>query len=262
MADRQYIRERERREKASRATGVVLTVAAHAAIAVCCIVSGFTYLDPPPPEREMILIDFEEPQVEMFEPDWEKRENSSPEPSETTNLVQASEAQHEGTKLNEAQEAQVDDFGDVETPAPEPEKEIDQRALFRTAKNKAEKDTLAPQTAEKVSEALKAGHAQGNTETGAVSGQPKASIKGRTFRGSIPEPQFAVQNSGTVVVTISVDRNGDVLTAVPGAQGTTVTDKALWQAAREAALKTHFNIDADADEKQYGTITYIFKLKR
>jgi hypothetical protein len=47
---------------------------------------------------------------------------------------------------------------------------------------------------------------------------------------------------------------------VAGAEGTTVTDKTLWQAARKAALGAHFNMSADAPVLQEGTITYIFKL--
>ena len=40
----------------------------------------------------------------------------NPKPTEDINLVQKSEAQHIGTQTNEAPEATVDDFGDVETP--------------------------------------------------------------------------------------------------------------------------------------------------
>jgi hypothetical protein len=52
-----------------------------------------------------------------------------------------------------------------------------------------------------------------------------------------------------------------VTEAIPGAEGTTVTDKTLWNAARSAALKAHFNQSANAPALQTGTITYIFKLK-
>jgi hypothetical protein len=49
--------------------------------------------------------------------------------------------------------------------------------------------------------------------------------------------------------------------AVPGASGTTVTDKELWNAARKAAMEAHFNVNGEAPALQEGTITYIFKLK-
>ena len=259
----QYKIDRARREMISRATGIVLTVAAHGGLLVCGAISGFTYLDPPPPEREQILIDFDA--VELTKPKqlWNGTEAKAadPDPNKLTSLVQRSEAMHEGTKSNEAPEAQVDDFGDVDVPDPKPKKEIDRRALFRTADNKTNKDTLAQQTAEKVTESLKAGHAQGNTLTGDTSGHPNAKLEGRTVVGSLPKPQYNVQKAGRVVVTISVDRYGNVQTAQPGAEGTNVTDSELWTAARKAAMNTHFNTSADAPEKQYGTITYIFSLE-
>ena len=153
----QYLRERERQEKRSRVTGVALTVSAHIAVLACCFFMGFTYLDPPPPEQEQILIEFEEPQIQKPEQTWDgtKPQAVEPDPQKDINLVQRSEAQNEGTKSNEAPEAKVDDFGDVDVKEPERKKEIDRRALFSSADNKTQKDTLAAQTAHEVSDALK-----------------------------------------------------------------------------------------------------------
>ncbi|MEE3463600.1 MAG: energy transducer TonB, partial [Candidatus Cryptobacteroides sp.] len=112
-----------------------------------------------------------------------------------------------------------------------------------------------------ISESLKAGHAMGNTPSGKTTGEPNAHLKGRHVLGNIQRPEYNVQESGIVVVTISVDRYGNVIKAVPGADGTTVTDKNLWTAARKAAMETHFSQKSDAPEQQQGTITYIFNLK-
>ena len=60
---------------------------------------------------------------------------------------------------------------------------------------------------------------------------------------------------------ILVDQYGKVTNAIPGVSGTTVQDKKLWEAAKEAALKAVFNISDSAPTVQEGTITYIFKLK-
>ena len=49
--------------------------------------------------------------------------------------------------------------------------------------------------------------------------------------------------------------------AQAGVEGTTATDKTLWQAAYKAAMGAHFNMDASAPALQEGTITYIFKMK-
>lgn len=258
----QYLRERERQERKSRVTGVALTVSMHIALLVCCLITGFTYLDPPPPEQEQILIEFDEPVIQKPKQTWDgtKPRAVEPDPEKDINLVQRSEAQNKGTKSNEAPEAKVDEFGDVETPEPKREKEIDRRALFSAADNKTQKDTLAAQTAQKVSDGLKAGHAQGNTKTGETSGEPNAKLAGRSVNGTLPRPAYGVQASGKVVVEIWVDQYGTVQKAVAGAEGTTVTDKTLWQAARKAALGAHFNVSADAPALQKGTITYIFKL--
>ena len=258
----QYLRERERQEKRSRVTGVALTVSAHIAVVACCFFMGFTYLDPPPPEQEQILIEFDEPEIQKPKQTWDgtKPQAVEPDPVKDINLVQRSEAQNEGTKSNEAPEAKVDDFGDVDVKEPERKKEIDRRALFSAADNKTQKDTLAAQTAHEVSDALKAGHAQGNTKTGETSGQPNARLAGRSVNGTLPKPSYGVQASGTVVVNIWVDNYGNVQKAVAGAEGTTVTDKILWQEARKAALGAHFNMSAEAPALQEGTITYIFKL--
>lgn len=258
----QYLRERERQEKKSRVTGATLTVVMHIALLVCCFLTGFTYLDPPPPEQEQILIEFDEPEIQKPRQTWNGTSPrvSVPDPSKDINLVQRSEAQNEGTKSNEAPEATVDDFGDVDVPEPKREKEIDRRALFTAADNKTQKDTLAAQTARKVSDALKAGHAQGNTRIGETSGEPNAKLAGRSLDGTLPRPTYGVQKDGIVVVEIWVDNYGTVQKAVAGAEGTTVTDKTLWQAARKAALGAHFNRSADAPALQKGTITYIFRL--
>ena len=262
MADRQYIRERDRQSKVSRTTGVVLPVSVHACLIACCFFSGFTYLDPPPPEKEQILIEFEEVEIKKPKQTWRGTSPRAEVPSKEINLVQQSQAQNLGTKTNEAPEATIGNQGDIEVPEPPREKPIDRRALFAAADNKTEKDTLAAQTAREVTDALKAGHALGNTETGETRGEPKAKLAGRTVNGTLPRPSFGVQAEGTVVVDIWVDNYGQVQKAVAGAEGTNVTDKTLWQAARKAALGAHFNMSADAPALQKGTITYIFKLKR
>ena len=240
-----------------------MTVLAHGVLIGCFFMTGFTYLDPPPPEKEMILIEFEEPQIEKPKQIWNgtRPQAVNPDPTQPINLVQQSEAQNEGTKSNEAPEAQVDEFGDVDIKDPAPKKEIDRRALFRTADNKTKKDTLAAQTAREASDALKAEHAQGNTRTGETSGEPNAKLAGRSIDGTLPRPSYNVQESGKVVVQIWVDNYGQVQKAVPGVEGTTVSDKTLWQAARKAALGAHFNMSAEAPALQEGTITYILNLK-
>lgn len=102
---------------------------------------------------------------------------------------------------------------------------------------------------------------QGNILESETVGIANAHLKGRTVIGSLPKPSYGIQAEGTVVVQIKVDQYGNVTEAIPGAEGTTVTDKELWKAARNAAMKAHFNMKSDATALQTGTITYVFKLK-
>ena len=150
------------------------------------------------------------------------------------------------------------DKGDVEQyEAPRP-KPIDKRALFPSAANA---DSLAPQVAREISDRLTAGHPDGNTKTGSLEGEPSARLAGRSLMGNLPAPEYTVNKGGKVIVKISVDQYGTVISATPGISGTTVQDKTLWEASRKAALKAKFNISSSAAVVQDGTITYIFKLK-
>jgi colicin import membrane protein len=75
-----------------------------------------------------------------------------------------------------------------------------------------------------------------------------------------PKPDYPCNEEGKVVVKITVDRSGKVIVAEPGAQGTTNSASCLLTEAKEAALKTRFNADSKAPEKQIGAIIYNFSL--
>lgn len=247
----------------SRMFGIMLSAIINGGIVLLCAYSGLTYLDPPPAEIG-ILMDFEdeileEPQVIQTEAGKEPR-SETPKPEEDIKLVQKSEAQEIGTNSNVAEKATTGENGDVEIPEPPREKPIEKRALFPSANNN-QKDTLAAQVANKISDALTAGHPSGNTTIGNPEGEPSAQLEGRSIVGKLPRPEYNVQNSGKVVVLIKVDKEGKVLSAVPGYTGTTVSDRTLWEAAKKAALEARFNVSRTAPNSQEGTITYIFSLK-
>jgi colicin import membrane protein len=79
-------------------------------------------------------------------------------------------------------------------------------------------------------------------------------------RGSLilPKPSYDSKEQGKVVVTIKVDKQGNVFSAVAGAKGTNVSDQTLWQLAKDAALRSRFEADPNAPDTQVGTITYNF----
>ena len=217
-------------------------------------------------DTEILMLDPEE--IPEPEPEPQKIEvaagveprTEEPRPKDPVKLVQRSEAQTVAKRPNVSQESTVGDKGDVEVPEPPREKEINKRALFTSAQN-SDKDTLAQQVAEKVSEKLTAGHTSGNTTTGNPEGQPSARLEGRTTVGALPVPSFTRGEGGRVVVKIVVNQDGKVISAIPGAPGTTLNDSELWASAKKAALGAHFNVSRTAPEAQEGTITYIFKVR-
>lgn len=260
---KQYLREREQQERKGNIIGGVLAVGIPVLCAVFCSFTGMKYLYPPPPESTF-LMDF----TEEIEPVVQNFRGSAPRAEEVdlskpVELIQKSESPHVAeTKQNLTPATRPDTHGDIETPEP-PRKEepkLDPRAAFP---GMAKKDTslTAPHTATTASTGFKAGQPQGNTDSGKAEGAPNAHLQGRNVVGSLTRPSYGTQASGTVVVKIIVDRYGTVKSAVAGVEGTTVTDKDLWNAARKAAMESHFNQKADAPALQEGTITYIFKLK-
>ena len=75
-----------------------------------------------------------------------------------------------------------------------------------------------------------------------------------------PKPIYKIQVEGKVVVIITVDRSGNVITAIPGTKGSTTLNKQLLQRAKAAALKTKFNPKQSAPTNQQGKIIYHFSL--
>lgn len=246
-------------EKKGRKIGLAMTIIIHACLFLLFFNTGFRLVYPPPAEKG-ILLQFEEMEVKPIdvkagnEPRAKKAD-----PENDIRLVQKSEGQEVGTKTNKGQETTIGPDGDVEKYEPPRPKPIDKRALFSSADNRT--DTLAPQTADRVSNALRAGHPDGNTRIGDTGGEPSARLQGRSVMGALPFPSYTVNKAGKVVVKIMVDQYGKVINAIPGVPGSTVQDRTLWEAAKQAALKAQFNISSSAATVQEGTITYVFKLK-
>lgn len=247
-------------ERKGRWVGIGLTALIHVGMLFASFQAGLKYIYPPPEELG-ILLEFEadEPTPIQVTTGVEPRAENA-DPDNDIQLVQRSESTVQGDAVNRGDETTVGTDGDVEVPEPPRPKPINKKALFTNAKNK--KDTTSQQqVAEQVSDALRGGHTQGNTEVGGVEGTPTAKLEGRTVMGNLPIPEYGVEAAGKVVVRIKVDQYGKVTDAIPGAQGTTVQDATLWDAAKKAALQARFNISQSAPIIQEGTITYVFTLR-
>jgi colicin import membrane protein len=119
------------------------------------------------------------------------------------------------------------------------------------------------------------GNTYGNGNQGSPDGTPGAnqyglgggagkgisfSLTGRNSR-SLPKPSFPGNESGIVVVEVTVDKFGKVTKALPGVKGSNTVNTDLLEAARKAALAASFNTDNNAPAFQKGTITYHFILQ-
>ncbi len=101
------------------------------------------------------------------------------------------------------------------------------------------------------------GFGSGNSGTDGV----KFELKGRGIK-QLPQIEDNSKSTGKVVVRIVVDREGNVVKAVPGQVGSTTTDPALLQKAKEGALRAKFSVKEDAAEEQFGTMTVYFRYKQ
>ncbi len=245
-------------EHRAKFIGAAMAAGFHIVAISLFFTTGFKVIYPPPQETGILIdLELEPPKpIEVLSGHEPRVEN--PNPLEDVRLVQRSESPLEGNRSNRGAETTMGERGDVEQFEPPRPNPIDRRALFPSASNA---DSTAPQVARESSGEMTAGHAQGNTRTGSVEGEPQARLAGRSVMGSLPEPEYTVNLAGRVVVRISVDQYGTVVSATPGITGTTVQDKTLWEAARKAALKAKFNLSSSAPAVQEGTITYIFKLR-
>lgn len=118
------------------------------------------------------------------------------------------------------------------------------------------------------------GNNQGETNKPGYQGNPNGNPDATSPKGSsgsgvsydlggrsskfLPRPEYNSPETGTVVVSITVDRNGKVIKAIAGAKGTTTTDGGLKELARQAAMRATFDAKPGAPEEQVGTITYKF----
>lgn len=100
-------------------------------------------------------------------------------------------------------------------------------------------------------------YGQGGRGSGTSGTGISYSLSGRTAT-STPKPSYPGREEGTVVVKITVDKNGKVTLAEPGQRGSTTMNPDLLDAARRAALQARFNVDQNAPAFQSGTITYRF----
>lgn len=82
-------------------------------------------------------------------------------------------------------------------------------------------------------------------------------MEDRYVRYEVYEPQELGTAEGIVKLDITIDKYGDVKSAILNSAAT-ITDEEVIEACKKAALKTDFKLNLDAPKLQQGTITYTF----
>ncbi len=235
----------------------------------------------PLPEEEGILIDFGDSKtgwgkVEPIKPKVTPKPKPTPKPvvKEESNLTQdyeesvqtvpekKIEKKEKKIKKEEPKKEVVKEEVKQEEPKEE-EPVIDPNALFTNNANTSQQSSNSEGIAGgEGNQGREDGNPNSNQYTGHGSGNNGVgySLAGRKPKG-LPKPTYNSNEQGRVVVKIVVDRNGKVISAIPGVKGSTTLDSSLLQAAKKAALSTTFDKKTSAPSKQTGTITYDFVLK-
>lgn len=86
-----------------------------------------------------------------------------------------------------------------------------------------------------------------------------ADLPGRSLKTSkMAIPEYDFSESGMVIVSIEVNRDGKVIGANAGVEGTTIKNASLWTKCRKAAEDVVFESDKGSVENQEGSIAYVF----
>jgi len=262
---------------------MAITVIIHMILILLLFYVGLSYLDPPP--ENGIAINFGTMDTGSGKIQPSKKVNTAPKPKVVPIVVKETSEAKEDVITQETMEAPVinkeenkEEVKEVETIA---EKEIQGQELEKKIDTKPDKtttDILSSLINGPKSEGEdQAG--EGSDEIGGDKGDSKGTLNAKSYYGTgksldgdgnyllggrkALNKKKILQDcneAGIVVVSIEVDRAGNVIDATPGVRGTTNNSKCLLDPAKRAALATKFNKDGKAPFKQIGKIVYRFSL--
>lgn len=270
------ILETKHKRKSAAITAVILLL-----LLLVIFNYGMTYLDPP--EEYGLAINYGDSDIGSGEP-VEKTKKVATPVVEKQQIIE--EEVQEIPKEIIKEEIITDDTAE-EVPVVE-KNETKKEPVKEVVKKEIPKEIPKPKPSKETQEALN-NLLNGNSSDGAPKGEgddQKEGVKGNekgdpdsnkyygnTGSGSggnynlegrkallTPKEQPNCEEEGIVVVRITVDKNGKVISAVPGVKGSTNTAPCLLKPAKEAALKTLWNADNKAPVNQVGSIIYKFSL--
>ncbi len=268
-------------DKRNKVFGIAGTLLFHIVVIAILILSGLTA--PLPQEEEGILVIVGDPNAMGSEGEMTMRDPlpvepeqvpdiAEPEPStpavESEMVTQESEESLVVDPVDKAKKEQEEaeakerarkEAEEKRKKAEEEERKRKEAAIKNRVNNVFENASKNTNTGSSTEGEGAQGSPTGNSNTGAMTGSAgygSYDLGGRGIQGGLPMPTFSVNESGIVVVSITVNASGKVTNAIIG-QGTTTTSQALRQSAIEAAKKALFEQRANT-YSQSGTITYRF----
>jgi len=267
-----------------RQLGIVSSVILHSIILLILI---FTYitLSSPAPSEGGILINFGDTES-AFGAAEPALNNQIPQTTAAASPSQPTEAE-DGLMTQDFEEAPVVKKPDATKKTVEKKPEVKPVVKPAPATTTTQSAPKTPTVNKKALYTSKSSAGQSTTESGSSEGIYKGSGNMGSPTGStesdnytqglggegigfdltgrspvhLPKPAFNVQKQGIVVVEITVDRSGRVISATPGIKGSTLVDNTLYASAKKAALESRFNVNNSSPERQIGKITYHFKLQ-
>jgi len=187
--------------------------------------------------------------------------SSSSEKAAVTQEVEDAPAVKPVTKPADRPKPVTEPTKPTETPVEDPKPKVNPRALYpgsgSGSSGGSQGETGKPGDQGKV-DGSKDTNKQGDGSTGGLTGDPAYSMEGRTLTQK-PTISDQSQTEGKVVVTVTVNSRGEVISAKAGARGTTLSNATIQKKCEDAALKARFS--PSDKEEQTGTITFIFKLQ-
>jgi periplasmic protein TonB len=275
-------------EKKNKRKGMITSFVIHALLILLLWWLGLPYLDPPPPD-EGILVNFGTTETGFGQQPSEVMEEvteiTPSDPTPTPPVTQQSEQEEVVTQEEEItapviKKEEVKKEVKKEMPVKETPKEPVKEPIKEDLKKEEPKVNERAMFTGKKSEnnnPNNQGITQGKGDQGAKDGDPSSNNYGDKSYGkgdsgvgydlggrgkiALPLPEYNSQETGTVKVRIKVDQSGKVVGVEIEPKGTTTTSNTLKSAALAAARKARFTPDATAQEIQFGTITYTFKVQ-
>ena len=265
-------------DKKNKGIGILLTLLFHGVLVVILIFCGFPKIEPREEEGILVMVGLE-PEGETGSPAPEPVAQETSQPKTSTEPVSPSvetkepvitQEDEESLAMQKAKEQERKRQEQLRREEEEKRRKAEEEKK-RLAEQKRREEAINNRVANVFQSASKnsgkgssqgdgaKGNPFGNSSSGATSGTPgygSYDLGGRGIRGVLPRPSFSVNESGKVVVSVTVNADGKVIRASIG-RGTTTSSVQLRNSALAAAKKAVFEVKTGASD-QIGTITYLF----